>query len=624
MSIHPKHRQTTSQGATARPQAEPVVIQSDRIEHRPASERNGYLDPDQTLINFCVREMGYSFRRIINEDPNRLLRSWKKVYGKAKTTALGTGTIGAIAVVIGVLTGATPMMVAGVMIAGSSGLLVKRHGAGVESCQIEHEILDDCRPVLEFLSELEKRGVNPSDLVSLYDRVVRKVSVNPGRFSTASILERLFTEEIKQSGVLATVSGVKTGLAAVVPPKAQPTDLGGLSIGTRPLGLPQTPGNSRVEAENSILGASPPSEAVAVPDQPVRTVETSNGAIGMKSLLEVVAENPKSSFFSAPTRTGKGVTIAACIRMVQARVKAGTLTNVTFWALTPKQDPKEDWYWETCDQFLNPEIEDGDGILAAREIYEFIRAFTALPRTPQSPTILVVDELTRLVGLLRTIRMESVDPDMFGGDSKTFGDWLVDKLIYSASMSQSIGFYVWISTPSSAVGSRGFTKGDIDSLNIYTLATRDNLKFANGGSAAFSAPKTDANHPVFTRGFVAGYCHQNKRWYHVEDMSKQVAAKSSTPIHLTNYWVPDSMQTVSVKTTAQPDEPETDNKVDSQRPNLTRTELSLAVAELGEWTEKNDADDVHKVYSNWKGGKKGHGFSRPEIRFLMTIVESLG
>ena len=91
-------------------------------------------------------------------------------------------------------------------------------------------------------------------------------------------------------------------------------------------------------------------------------------------------------------------------------------------------------------------------------------------------------------------------------------------------------------------GSRGFTKGDIDSLNIYTLATKDNLKFADGGSAAFSAPRTDANHPVFIRGYVAGYCHQNKRWYHVENLSKQVAAKASIPVRLTNYWVPDSMQ----------------------------------------------------------------------------------
>ncbi len=282
--------------------------------------------------------------------------------------------------------------------------------------------------------------------------------------------------------------------------------------------------------------------AIAVPATTVQP-EGSAPTVHTKSLLLTIKEDPKSSFFSAPARTGKGVTLAAAIRIVQKRVTEGTLTKVTFWAITPKQDATENWYWATCDKFFNPDIENGDRALAARGIYDFIKAFTALPRTPQSPTILVVDELTRLVGLLKGIKMEAVDPELFAGDSKTFGDWLLDKLIYSASMSQSVGFYVWVATPSAAVGKQGFSKSDIDSLNIYTLATKDNLKFADGGSAAFSAPKTDANHPVFSRGYGAGYSHQHQRWYHIEDMSKQIAAMAAQPpMRLTNYWVPDSMQ----------------------------------------------------------------------------------
>jgi len=429
--------------------------------------------------------------------------------------------------------------------------------------------------------------------------------------------------------VLAQVSGVRTGLAAVAPVEAQPGERDSA------LGLPQATlavspkEHGTTETEASLIGMDTRLGAVEVP---TAITQAENGVMGTKSLLEVVAENPKSSFFSAPARTGKGVTIAACIRMVQKRVKAGTLSNVIFWAMTPKQDPQENWYWETCDKFFNPDIENGDRALAARGIYDFIRTFTALPRTPQSPTILVVDELTRLVGLLKGIKMESVDPELFAGDTKTFGDWLVDKLIYSASMSQSVGFYVWVATPSSAVGSRGFTKGDIDSLNIYTLATKDNLKFADGGSAAFSAPRTDANHPVFIRGYVAGYCHQNKRWYHVENLSKQVAAKASLPVRLTNYWVPDSMraQSSSVFTATPGEEIEkrsptsTDNTKDStniKRPDLSRVELGLVIAELCEWIEAEKVTKPSEVYEKWKSRK--HGFSRPEIRFLLQRIEDL-
>jgi hypothetical protein len=358
------------------------------------------------------------------------------------------------------------------------------------------------------------------------------------------------------------------------------------------------------------------------------TVEPTGSTILTKSLLDVIAENPKSSFFSAPARTGKGVTITACIRLVQARVKAGTLSKVTFWAMTPKQDPKENWYWETCDKFFNPDIENGDRPIAARAIYDFIKAFTALPRTPQSPTILIVDELTRLVGLLKGIKMETVDPELFAGDTKTFGDWLVDKLIYSASMSQSVGFYVWVATPSSAVGNRGFTKGDIDSLNIYTLATQDNLKFADGGSAAFSAPKIDAHHPVFARGYGAGYCHQNKRWYHVPDLTPQIIGRDSCPVRLHNLWTTAAMQTegaLVVMTIAQDQAAENigDSKAAAQRPNMSRTELSLAIAELSEWMDSTGKADVSEVYSSWKGGKKKHGFTRPEVRFLLTTIASL-
>jgi hypothetical protein len=347
-----------------------------------------------------------------------------------------------------------------------------------------------------------------------------------------------------------------------------------------------------------------------------------------KSLLDVVAENPKSSFFSAPARTGKGITITACIRLVQARVKAGTLSKVTFWAMTPKQDPKENWYWETCDKFFNPDIENGDRAIAARAVYDFIKAFTTLPRTPQSPTILVVDELTRLVGLLKGIKMETVDPELFAGDTKTFGDWLVDKLIYSASMSQSVGFYVWVATPSSAVGNRGFTKGDIDSLNLYTLATQDNLKFADGGSAAFSAPKIDAHHPVFARGYGVGYCHQNKRWYHVPDLTPQIAGRASGPVRLHNLWSAGAVQVESspvAMAIAQDQAAENigDSKAAAQRPNIPRTELSLAIAELSEWLDSTGKSDVSDIYSSWKGGKKKHGFTRPEIRFLLTTVAQL-
>jgi hypothetical protein len=468
---------------------------------------------------------------------------------------------------------------------------------------------------------------------NLMDRRIKAIQQGCAAPFLDEIQLRRFTQQTGLDEALKQIHWAIEEAVEILPTAEDLYDLHGAS-----LALPETPASEQaaidVEAQTSQDSqaiANSPLDAVAtqpplgvIQDAPI----ASGTAIVTKSLLDVVAENPKSSFFSAPARTGKGITITACIRLVQARVKAGTLSKVTFWAMTPKQDPKENWYWETCDQFFNPDIETGDRAIAARAIYDFIKAFTALSRTPQSPTILVVDELTRLVGLLKGIKMETIDPELFSGDAKTFSDWLVDKLIYSASMSQSVGFYVWVATPSSAVGNRGFTKGDIDSLNLYTLATQDNLKFADGGSAAFSAPKTDAHHPVFSRGYGAGYCHQNKRWYPVPNLTAQIAGRLDRPVRLHNLWVSDGLQAVgsSIATAVELkaiEEESTDSKGTAQRPNLTRTELSLAIAELSEWLDGTEKSDVAEIYSSWKGGKKKHGFTRPEIRFLLSAIAQL-
>jgi hypothetical protein len=388
-------------------------------------------------------------------------------------------------------------------------------------------------------------------------------------------------------------------------------------------------------ADGAVIGNDTKLGAIAVP---AAAVQAEGGAVavaipapvttGYKSLLTAVAENPKSSFFAAPARTGKGITIAACIRMTQKRVTAGTLTSVKFWAMTPKQDPKENWYWETCNRFFNPDIENGDRARAARGIYQFIREFDSQPRTPQSPTILVVDELTRLVGLLKGVKMEAVDPELFAGDSQSFSNWLVDKLILSASMSQSIGYYVWIATPSSTVSGRGFNKDDVDSLNIYTLATKSNLKFADGGMAAFSAPKTDENHPVFTRGYVAGYCHQTRTWYHVPNLTADIQARENQPTQLKNYWVPASMggESMQMETspvaTATAIAPHVDDRFSRLTDKLTapeQSELKSFIEWLG--TQKGKEITFDQVQNGW-GRRNASTRAREHINSLIGIAKS--
>lgn len=66
---------------------------------------------------------------------------------------------------------------------------------------------------------------------------------------------------------------------------------------------------------------------------------------------------------------------------------------------------------------------------------------------------------------------------------------------------------------------------------------------------------------------------------------------------------------------------QTDAKSNIQKPNLSRTELMLAIAELGEWLDRNQCLSFDQSYSNYNARRKG--FSRPEFRYLLTQIEKL-
>lgn len=184
---------------------------------------NGYLDADQTIVNYAVREMGGTFAQTLQDDPSRMLRNWRKCRKNAQGTAIGTTLFGALAVVAGAFTGAGTLLIAGVAVAAGSGFLVKHHSEGAAACELESEILDSCRPILGFLVELERRGANPSDLVSLYDRIVRAASakVNPLDVTDRAQLQAFFQAELEQSAILSNLSGSSHGLGATMKGKTQ-------------------------------------------------------------------------------------------------------------------------------------------------------------------------------------------------------------------------------------------------------------------------------------------------------------------------------------------------------------------------------------------------------------------
>lgn len=65
---------------------------------------------------------------------------------------------------------------------------------------------------------------------------------------------------------------------------------------------------------------------------------------------------------------------------------------------------------------------------------------------------------------------------------------------------------------------------------------------------------------------------------------------------------------------------QTDSKAGIKKPGLSRKDTMLMAAELAEWIEKTGITDASEVYSRWQSRK--HGFSRPEIRYLLSLIDS--
>jgi len=75
----------------------------------------------------------------------------------------------------------------------------------------------------------------------------------------------------------------------------------------------------------------------------------------------------RSSYISAPPRTGKGILVALAMGEFKQRYSQGFL-----YTYTPKQDPKEHWYWTSSDQHFNPDL-DQNPTRAAQSLYAMIR-----------------------------------------------------------------------------------------------------------------------------------------------------------------------------------------------------------------------------------------------------------
>ena len=263
---------------------------------------------------------------------------------------------------------------------------------------------------------------------------------------------------------------------------------------------------------------------------PASPPSIAGGACKILTVVDEMVNPVRSSYISAPPRTGKGILIALTMGEFKQRYPQGSL-----YTYTPKQDPKENWYWTSSDQHFNPDL-DQNPTRAAQSLYAMIRHWQSLLSSPEAPILFVCDELSATMSRLKPVKMSDVDDALFTEDNRSFSVWLLDFLIHEASMRQSVDRFVWVMTPLCTVQESGVSASALKSLRNYTLASRDNLKFADGGTAAFAAPRISSDHPLLTRYRTIAYSHDSQTWLPIPTLSSQDIAQLSQSVPTLKHW----------------------------------------------------------------------------------------
>ena len=254
------------------------------------------------------------------------------------------------------------------------------------------------------------------------------------------------------------------------------------------------------------------------------------GTCQIQTAVDAMVNPVRSSYVAAPPRTGKGILVTLAMSAYKRKHPIGAL-----YTYTPKQDPKEDWYWESSEQHFNTDL-DQNPTRAAQSLYAMIRHWQSLPSSPDAPILFVIDELSVTLARLNSVKMSEVDESLFTGDKRGFSAWLMDFLVHEASIRQSVDRFVWAMTPLATVGESGVSASALKSLKNYTLASQENLKFCDGGNATFSAPKITTDHSLFNRYKTIAYSHDSQSWLPIPTVSPDELVKRSASSPKLKLW----------------------------------------------------------------------------------------
>jgi hypothetical protein len=504
---------------------------------------NGYKEPGQNIVQYAIEEQKIPFATVAKNGAAAVeVKGWIADYKSAQGISISTGLLGAFGVVgaIATIGPATIFAAAAGTVAIGGFVTSYLHSLGVKSNRIELEMLRQYPEILESLSHAVTSGLPSGVAVSVYSQCLARHSLDRPIDAVAyrEMLSAATNDSIARWKTSQTTS--EAFVAGEEIPMLDNWDEEDDDSGDTGFGNP-------VPATDDHLPAFLRSAAVPVASTAVASSPKSNGAAPQLQSAPTAVATPdrtaiddmvkplRSSYVAAPPRTGKGVMVAMGLRECKR-----LYPEMTLYTYTPKQDPKEDWYWTPSDSHYNPDL--GNNLVRpGQQLYKMIRQWQALDGTPTAPLLFVFDELSVTLAKFKSVLMADVDPELFTGDKRTMSAWLLEFIIHEASMRQSVDRFIWCMTPLSTVGESGVSKSAIGSLKNYTLASRESRKFADGGSSAFSAPHIDTDHPLLQRYFTIAWSHDTLKWLGVPTVGQSTLDKAAASNPKLNYWQTDTV-----------------------------------------------------------------------------------
>jgi len=186
---------------------------------------------------------------------------------------------------------------------------------------------------------------------------------------------------------------------------------------------------------------------------------------------------------------------------------------------------------------------------------------------------------------------------------------------------------IWTLSPDFVAGALSQQTKAVKSLALVFVAIAPGRSVDwNGNRIGFHAESfgnVQRNFPVLTMpSSHAGcdrICFVDGRWWPVGELPSLEDSKPLKQASKLN----DRQQLEAAFKASTPDQeaPQEEAKSNISKPNLPAKDLMLAIAMLAEWMEENLDVEAEKIYEKYNARRKG--FSRPEIRFLLTQIENL-